>query len=1103
MFDRAKYIHNESDFVFEFEIEERKDKVRKIATYLHNKNGEDFRTFHKALNKEFERVLPSSDLSYAYKKKTNIKNALDKHIGSNVFIKLDIKEYFNSITFEKLMSKLKGFSFTEDDIRCCFFKGNLPIGFVSSPKLSDYYLYDFDKKVEELVKNTSIVYSRYADDILISSKETTFSNLESIFNKIVDLLNQEGLSINPKKVIHYDLSKQTSARFLGVNIGKDKLTISKKALLSIIKTINLALKTAKEGKKSLDFENYKASALGQIEFVKSISTYSYYKLLKKIQNCCKVKTSFLKNLKFERKSTDPLYAFKQNDDKSKYLLKNPAYLSLIDKSSLYGQLAAKVTIYYPDKDEIKDYLVISDRSKYKGSEEAISVEEFRFQKNFDSNYSYITSKEMKFSFEYHRFFSSIIYPIDNVTSIETLLDEYYKMTTTVYRDPKLYLSLLDLPEKTHDFFTDLENSYKAYVDLVNKTFDIRSDQFSIVHGMVIKYLGNDKNVIVPEGVVGLQNYCFEKSFFIESLTLPSSLKLIISPFVKKVCGYEYLLKEIRVNSLDDWMKIEMSTDDNPLELATNILINGDPLVDLVIPGKYKIIPQGRFINLLSLKTVVIEEGVELLSSGVFQGCLNLESVKTPKSLKTIGNPSNTYLIDRGCFHRCIKLTKIELQEGLETINREQFNSLLSLKEIALPSSLKHIDREFFNTGLVQLSIPSSVETVGDYCLNSNNSLKSITFQEGVKTIGTKVLTDCPKLETVILPDSVESIDSEFCINTPNLKLVEFDNAYYLGTKSNPYFVLIRAKSTDIESCIIHKDCKIINGGQDTQCHNADLSRGGFISCSKLKTITIPAGVRKLCENSFSDCTSLEKVTYEGNKTEIDKNAFDGCDKLPKVSLEHLCFQIEVSNGYFERILINHIGFYSYREFKDHKGRDVLVCSNGCQDSWYSDYQLRTVLLVLYKEFLAHSYDQPKNVPGEIKIKTFKSKEVSRKYPVTIDDLKNLDDSSYKYFVPTDEFNICLGAYLSRKEEDTLSLKPQEFDSKIRNQITKKHFSKFLNMSNDDLNSAYKSCLNEGDAVGVEEIEIFKMIKENDRSFEDIFSEEEKTTVVSNCDDLPF
>ena len=121
---REDYLKNPDKFVYPFEIEE-KNKTRTIVTYKKNINGEMFRKFHEQLLVELENNFKSSNLSFAYKKGYCTKDAVEKHLKSNLFIKLDISSFFESISFEKFKDKIKPTNFDIKSLECCFYKDNL------------------------------------------------------------------------------------------------------------------------------------------------------------------------------------------------------------------------------------------------------------------------------------------------------------------------------------------------------------------------------------------------------------------------------------------------------------------------------------------------------------------------------------------------------------------------------------------------------------------------------------------------------------------------------------------------------------------------------------------------------------------------------------------------------------------------------------------------------------------------------------------------------------------------------------------------------------------------------------------------------------------
>jgi len=247
----SRYIKNNNNYVYPFQIQE-KNKIRTIITYKNDSNGTKLRRYHKRLLFKLEK-FPSSKYSYAYKKKVCTKDSFKPHMKSILFIKLDIENFFESITLEKFTSLCKKESkkIRSKPLQTCFYNNHISLGYVTSPRISDIYLYKFDKDVEAYLKSRpNLHYSRYSDDILISSEVEDYINLYSLSTFIKRTLQIYGLKINESKFKEYNLNKNTSVSFLGLNLKRNEgiyeITISKKFILKTLDLFDKIYKAKQE-----------------------------------------------------------------------------------------------------------------------------------------------------------------------------------------------------------------------------------------------------------------------------------------------------------------------------------------------------------------------------------------------------------------------------------------------------------------------------------------------------------------------------------------------------------------------------------------------------------------------------------------------------------------------------------------------------------------------------------------------------------------------------------------------------------------------------------------------------------------------------------------
>jgi retron-type reverse transcriptase len=114
-----------------------------------------------------------SPYATAYKPGGSTKMNARLHIGKPVLLKLDIKRFFDNLSYKHLTEKVFTQERYSEQISAllsilCLYMGALPQGAPTSPTISNIIMCDFDEKVGAFCNNKGIAYTRYCDDMTFS-----------------------------------------------------------------------------------------------------------------------------------------------------------------------------------------------------------------------------------------------------------------------------------------------------------------------------------------------------------------------------------------------------------------------------------------------------------------------------------------------------------------------------------------------------------------------------------------------------------------------------------------------------------------------------------------------------------------------------------------------------------------------------------------------------------------------------------------------------------------------------------------------------------------------------------------------------------------------
>ncbi|SDS42141.1 RNA-directed DNA polymerase [Pseudomonas asplenii] len=172
---------------------------------------EKLKAYHKFLNLfVFDFLKINKDVVYSYRKGVNVVSAVKKHANNKHFFQTDLKNFFNSIDKElvrnTIHSNLEHIPISNLDkhldriLELSTVEDKLPIGFSTSPIISNACLQKFDSVLEDYCASEDLIYTRYSDDIILSSGGNT--RLYGIEAKVSEILREcfgGKLNLNPSK----------------------------------------------------------------------------------------------------------------------------------------------------------------------------------------------------------------------------------------------------------------------------------------------------------------------------------------------------------------------------------------------------------------------------------------------------------------------------------------------------------------------------------------------------------------------------------------------------------------------------------------------------------------------------------------------------------------------------------------------------------------------------------------------------------------------------------------------------------------------------------------------------------------------------------------
>lgn len=391
-----------------------------------------------------------------------------------------------------------------------------------------------------------------------------------------------------------------------------------------------------------------------------------------------------------------------------------------------------------------------------------------------------------------------------------------------------------------------------------------SDDFVIENGILIEYSGNGGKVVIPEGVVEIEDMVFIGHDSITELLLPKTLTKIGSFAFSECSSLENLIIPENVKEIGNFA----FSDCNNLK---NITL-----------GKGIVSIESVFIGCSSLKSIELPNSIKIIDDA-FTNCTSLESISIPNSVTSMNY----------AFMNCTSLENVTIPNGVKSLERT-FDGCTSLKNVTIPNSVTSMNVTFYNCKeLIAIEIPSHVTSIYGAFWGCSN-LEKISIPKSVTSMGF-AFEGTPWLEqkrlerndgiVIINNILIDALYAEGKVVIPKGVTKIEENAFY--------------ESEDVTSVVIPEGV-------------TELGMLAFGSCTNLKTVTLPKSVKTIHAGAFMNCKKLNNIVIPKNVTYIGEYSFSMCPSLKTITF------LNKKGTFTEEIFSPHIEikFGNYQEYLD-------------------------------------------------------------------------------------------------------------------------------------------------------------------------------------------
>lgn len=358
-----------------------------------------------------------------------------------------------------------------------------------------------------------------------------------------------------------------------------------------------------------------------------------------------------------------------------------------------------------------------------------------------------------------------------------------------------------------------------------------------------------------------------------------------------------------------------------------------------------------FYDMTELESVELPGSLTHIGSYAFSGCTALRTLALPASLQTVSE---------GAFERCSGLESFSAAGGSTAFSTEDgvlYNADKSVLvafpaqrggSFTLPASVRELAPYAFSFSALSSVSCSQPCKLGDYAF-SFSALTAFTVPEGVTALPTGCFKGCTALASISLPATLEQVGNSAFESCNSLT-----EASFAGSREK--WIDLRERTGEYNEAFL-RCCSSFSSICDGECganlrfvlgddYTLTISGSGKMDSydpymvsapwllyqDDIRALVVEEGVTALGSYAFSGCTKLASVSLPGSCESIGDYCFSGCTALRTLELPVGMKSVGMDAFYFCSALQNVTLPYTLEKL----GASAFYYATALQNVYYGD-----------------------------------------------------------------------------------------------------------------------------------------------------------------------